>query len=512
MSGVRGQCIKYKDQFMTPQEFEMVCGGSGKKYLDNIKTDYGALKTLTASGMLKQLQRRLARDDSPSETSKGAPEKRRKRDNEEEGTEEEGEEKDDEEEDEEEQDDDDEEEEDDANEDEENEAEEQEEEDEEDEDEEDEVEFATKEEIESVPEAEASPSKKKKKKKHRDDWKKQLKHEMNNQHAQQQHQQQQQQQHQHQHHQVQQHLQPLTQPFVVNTPAATPIPQDMGDQPLMQPVMVAGNDPLGLMTSMNFATPMDAPSKVTMSMMHTAHDQQQTQTIYVMSPHPNMTPQHNPSFAPMSPAPAMTTPAPPTFLQPTTSNTLLNKPSSTGSRIGNILNVRCKSTTALLYANKYESGSKGKCIQLGDEWLTPNEFEDRAGSKAKKYLSSIKCMGRPLRVYVNSGELRGSGPPPAQKQMQKKLAKAATPVPPGTQTPIPSVTLPLSSLNAPIAPAPIQAPQTPTHISSAPSNLPPNMILGNAPILVNQSTSMANSMPINMPMTFAIQAQPQNGM
>lgn len=52
-----------------------------------------------------------------------------------------------------------------------------------------------------------------------------------------------------------------------------------------------------------------------------------------------------------------------------------------------VLNVRCKSTTALLYSNKYETGSKGKCIQLGDEWLTPNEFEDRAGSKAKKYLS-----------------------------------------------------------------------------------------------------------------------------
>ena len=48
---------------------------------------------------------------------------------------------------------------------------------------------------------------------------------------------------------------------------------------------------------------------------------------------------------------------------------------------------RCKSTTALLYACKYETGSKGKCINLGNEWLTPNEFEDRAGSKAKKYLS-----------------------------------------------------------------------------------------------------------------------------
>ena len=38
---------------------------------------------------------------------------------------------------------------------------------------------------------------------------------------------------------------------------------------------------------------------------------------------------------------------------------------------------------------------------MSDEWLTPNEFEERAGSKAKNYLSSIMCMGRPLRVYGN---------------------------------------------------------------------------------------------------------------
>ena len=60
---------------------------------------------------------------------------------------------------------------------------------------------------------------------------------------------------------------------------------------------------------------------------------------------------------------------------------------------------------------KFNKLDTGALLQLSDEWLTPNEFEERAGSKAKKYLSSIKCMGRPLRVYVNSGELRGSGPP-----------------------------------------------------------------------------------------------------
>merc|ERR1711963_10294 len=99
-------------------------------------------------------------------------------------------------------------------------------------------------------------------------------------------------------------------------------------------------------------------------------------------------------------------------------------------KLGAVMNVRCKSTTAILYSNKYETGSKGKCIQLGDEWLTPNEFEDRAGSKAKKYLSSIKCMGRPLRVYVNSGELKGTGPPPAPKIQKKVKPSAVQPIAP----------------------------------------------------------------------------------
>lgn len=176
------------------------------------------------------------------------------------------------------------------------------------------------------------------------------------------------------------------------------------------------------------------------------------------------------------------------------------------SKLASVLNVRCKSTTALLYTNKYETGSKGKCIQLGDEWLTPNEFEERAGSKAKKYLSSIKCMGRPLRVYVNSGELRGSGSVP-----QNKLHKNKHQMQPIQMKPPSSV--------HPIAPAPgpmsIQASQTPQHMSNAPS-LPPNLNMmmsggphNQPPILINQ-TSMASSMLGNQqilttPMTFTLQ-------
>jgi len=88
---------------------------------------------------------------------------------------------------------------------------------------------------------------------------------------------------------------------------------------------------------------------------------------------------------------------------------------------GGVMQVRCKSVPALLHVNRYESGSKGKCIQvqpphtLVEEWLTPNEYEEKSGSKAKDYLSSIKCLGRPLKDYVHGGELRGSGPAPSPK-------------------------------------------------------------------------------------------------
>ena len=61
---------------------------------------------------------------------------------------------------------------------------------------------------------------------------------------------------------------------------------------------------------------------------------------------------------------------------------------------------------AELYKDIFESGGKGKSILFESEWLTPNDFEIRVGSKAKKYLSSIKCQGKPLRYFVDSGELK----------------------------------------------------------------------------------------------------------
>jgi len=175
------------------------------------------------------------------------------------------------------------------------------------------------------------------------------------------------------------------------------------------------------------------------------------------------------------------------------------------SRIGSIMQVRCKAVTALLYASKYESGSKGKCILVGDEWMTPNEFEEKSGSKAKKYLSSIKCLGRPLRAYVNSGELRGTGPPPSPKP-----PKINKPKPPQAIAPAPAPGQnPLGGLGLGVPP-----PMSPAHMpGNLPQSLPVTMMGGvsvaGQPILINQSglTTMQGQQlgqPLITPMTFTL--------
>ena len=184
------------------------------------------------------------------------------------------------------------------------------------------------------------------------------------------------------------------------------------------------------------------------------------------------------------------------------------------SRLGAVMQVRCKAVSAFLYTTKYESGSKGKCILLGEEWLTPNEFEEKSGSKAKKYLSSIKCLGRPLRAYVNSGELRGSGPSPSPKP--QRLNK---PKPPQAIAPAPPPGQGHSQLNM----AQIAGMQNPGMSTGhmAQSYTPVAMMGGvsvaGQPILINQSnfsnaSSMANTgmnqsnlgTPILAPMTFTL--------
>ena len=56
--------------------------------------------------------------------------------------------------------------------------------------------------------------------------------------------------------------------------------------------------------------------------------------------------------------------------------------------------------------SRFVSGGKGECIQLGEEWLTPNKFEIRAGSRSKKYKASIKCdKGISIGEYIAKGYL-----------------------------------------------------------------------------------------------------------
>ena len=175
-----------------------------------------------------------------------------------------------------------------------------------------------------------------------------------------------------------------------------------------------------------------------------------------------------------------------------------NYPTSGRSRIGPIMQVRCKAMSAYLYTSKYESGSKGKCILMDDEWLTPNEFEEKSGSKAKKYLSSIKCLGRPLRAYVNSGELRGLGTPQTTPKMQRLTPKPPAPIapaPPPVSHGSNASQINMSQLGMPT-----------TGMSASPhmgqSFTPVAMAMGNVtvaggpqPILINQSNfSVANSL------------------
>ena len=80
-------------------------------------------------------------------------------------------------------------------------------------------------------------------------------------------------------------------------------------------------------------------------------------------------------------------------------------PSKSFNNIPTIVNVSSKKMLAIMDTTKFKSGGKGKCIQLGKEWLTPSEFERQSGARARKYKSSIKCLGRPLGYFIENGRL-----------------------------------------------------------------------------------------------------------
>ena len=184
-------------------------------------------------------------------------------------------------------------------------------------------------------------------------------------------------------------------------------------------------------TVFSISTPIVA-SKSTVVTTSPSQNQQRHQVkteIKSLAQSPNMKP---PIPIQMGPPKVETSPKMSAGLSPQQISYHNQGPMGGRSRIGPIMQVKCKTMAAYLYTSKYESGSKGKCILMGDEWLTPNEFEEKSGSKAKKYLSSIKCLGRPLRSYVNSGELRGTSTPQLPVKMQR-----LTPKPPANIAPAP---------------------------------------------------------------------------
>ena len=74
-----------------------------------------------------------------------------------------------------------------------------------------------------------------------------------------------------------------------------------------------------------------------------------------------------------------------------------------------IVDVECKDSVAIMEISKFVSGGIGECIKFEDEWITPAEFERRAGSRAKKYSVSLKVNGVPLKHYIDNGELDCAG-------------------------------------------------------------------------------------------------------
>ena len=278
--------------------------------------------------------------------------------------------------------------------------------------------------------------------------------------------------------------------------------------------------------------PPNLTSPATSSYSAAAHSSKSDQRTYSQAPSTSMPSLPSPTLskppnnlASMGPPPSIKPPDPlqlmgnmqqpsPGLGQMSPHQATVAKTGQGQGRIGQVMQVRCKSLSALLYVSKYESGSKGKCILVGEEWMTPNEFEEKAGSKAKKYLSSIKCLGRPLRHFVNSGELRGTGPTPSPKPPKINKPKPPQPIAP--------------------APAPGQSPgytmpppgMSPAHMSAnMPQSLTQVAMMGGGsvgqPILLNQSNlavSIAGQSSMNQvgtqllqPMTFTFAPMSMQG-
>ena len=70
-----------------------------------------------------------------------------------------------------------------------------------------------------------------------------------------------------------------------------------------------------------------------------------------------------------------------------------------------IFEVTCRGVKAFFHKNLFHSGGVGKCIEFQNQFLLPNEFELRAGSRAKKYKASIFYQDKPLQKLFDVGLL-----------------------------------------------------------------------------------------------------------
>lgn len=71
-----------------------------------------------------------------------------------------------------------------------------------------------------------------------------------------------------------------------------------------------------------------------------------------------------------------------------------------------ILPVECGINSGLLHLSKLCQGSKGQCIQFGNSWLTPNEFQFISGRvTAKDWKRSIRHNGKSLKLLISKGAL-----------------------------------------------------------------------------------------------------------
>lgn len=66
--------------------------------------------------------------------------------------------------------------------------------------------------------------------------------------------------------------------------------------------------------------------------------------------------------------------------------------------------MRCLKTKCL---RLFPAGGRGKCIRSGDQWFTPNEFENFAGrASSKDWKRSIRYGGRTLHCLLEDGILQ----------------------------------------------------------------------------------------------------------